>query len=421
MTKKRKSAQEERVNKSAYSIKERLTELGHKIPLTHVYEILATSAGFRNWSTMKAKLKQSLPELFVGYDVCEQHHYLASDKRKVSIGGDEVANHVEVVGDMSFRHQACVALSKASIESEGSLLILLKPEQLRLMAAIEAVVEKAGLSSYCKKIDLENSNENGISINLMQRDPVEFAEDLADLTDRYVDYDRMGNSIWKNRQTAITSIAIEAVQEIDGIVTNSSLWMRLSLKRILEISSDQKVSDRLREKVKTYLRTIPGYREEKLEQSQITKDQHGYAELVMSRVFEPLSRYPVYLTKDESGVSIESLLRSNKITIIVLPEQADPRDREGVIGGLMISEFVRAVESMSRKSLQMCLIPDITGFEPALLDQMLARATAAGACMIFGSDEPLDSPGLKMATTMKQKDEGTLMLNSKTRKWISFR
>jgi hypothetical protein len=37
----------------------RLKDLGHDIPLTHAYEMLATSCGFRNWPTMKASLSAS--------------------------------------------------------------------------------------------------------------------------------------------------------------------------------------------------------------------------------------------------------------------------------------------------------------------------------------------------------------------------
>ncbi|MCV9964993.1 hypothetical protein OIU34_24155 [Pararhizobium sp. BT-229] len=52
-------ADDETTKRRAYSIKERLQELGHKVPLTHAYEILATSCGFRNWPTMKAALESS--------------------------------------------------------------------------------------------------------------------------------------------------------------------------------------------------------------------------------------------------------------------------------------------------------------------------------------------------------------------------
>lgn len=43
----------------AQAMKARLKELGHDIPLTHAYEMLATSCGFRNWPTMKASLSAS--------------------------------------------------------------------------------------------------------------------------------------------------------------------------------------------------------------------------------------------------------------------------------------------------------------------------------------------------------------------------
>jgi intracellular multiplication protein IcmB len=43
----------------AQAMRARLKDLGHDIPLTHAYEMLATSCGFRNWPTMKASLSAS--------------------------------------------------------------------------------------------------------------------------------------------------------------------------------------------------------------------------------------------------------------------------------------------------------------------------------------------------------------------------
>jgi hypothetical protein len=45
--------------KRAQAVKARLEELGHITPLTHAYEILATSLGYRNWPTMKAMLDKA--------------------------------------------------------------------------------------------------------------------------------------------------------------------------------------------------------------------------------------------------------------------------------------------------------------------------------------------------------------------------
>lgn len=50
-------ADDEAAKRRAYQIKSRLDELGHKFPLTHAYEVLAASCGYRNWPTMKAQFK----------------------------------------------------------------------------------------------------------------------------------------------------------------------------------------------------------------------------------------------------------------------------------------------------------------------------------------------------------------------------
>ncbi|MNU30349.1 AAA-like domain protein [compost metagenome] len=50
-------ADSETAKRRAYFIKSRLDELGHKLPLTHAYEVLAASCGYRNWPTMKAQFE----------------------------------------------------------------------------------------------------------------------------------------------------------------------------------------------------------------------------------------------------------------------------------------------------------------------------------------------------------------------------
>lgn len=64
----------------AQAMKARLKELGHEIPLTHVYETLATSLGFRNWPTMKAHLSSTT----------------------ATLGTNEVAKDEETVGRPAF-------------------------------------------------------------------------------------------------------------------------------------------------------------------------------------------------------------------------------------------------------------------------------------------------------------------------------
>lgn len=50
-------ADSETAKRRAYLIKSRMDELGHTLPLTHAYEVLAASCGYRNWPTMKAQFE----------------------------------------------------------------------------------------------------------------------------------------------------------------------------------------------------------------------------------------------------------------------------------------------------------------------------------------------------------------------------
>lgn len=50
----------EQVKRRAQAIKMRMADLGYQMPLTHGYEALATSCGFRNWPTMKAQLASTV-------------------------------------------------------------------------------------------------------------------------------------------------------------------------------------------------------------------------------------------------------------------------------------------------------------------------------------------------------------------------
>lgn len=52
-------ADSEQAKRRAKTIKARMKELGYEMPLTHAYEALASSCGFRNWPTMKAQFTTS--------------------------------------------------------------------------------------------------------------------------------------------------------------------------------------------------------------------------------------------------------------------------------------------------------------------------------------------------------------------------
>ncbi len=49
----------EQAKKRAYTIKERLGELGHTVGLSHVFEVLAVACGMRNWNTYQNALKSA--------------------------------------------------------------------------------------------------------------------------------------------------------------------------------------------------------------------------------------------------------------------------------------------------------------------------------------------------------------------------
>lgn len=53
-------ADAEQAKRRAKSIKQRMKELGYEMSLTHAYEALASSCGYRNWPTMKAQLESGV-------------------------------------------------------------------------------------------------------------------------------------------------------------------------------------------------------------------------------------------------------------------------------------------------------------------------------------------------------------------------
>jgi intracellular multiplication protein IcmB len=71
-------ADSEQAKRRAKSIKARMKELGYEMPLTHAYEALASSCGFRNWPTMKAQFASQ---------TASKSSFL--DQLQVSVAGDE--------------------------------------------------------------------------------------------------------------------------------------------------------------------------------------------------------------------------------------------------------------------------------------------------------------------------------------------
>lgn len=414
MTKEMKSARLEQVKKAAYSVKERAEVLGHKVPLTHIYELLATTSGYRNWATMKSKLKVSLPNLFIGYDKA------LHSGQKVFINGADIPNHVEVVGDPSFRYDASLALAKSCMENHGSLLVVLDTDYIHLKNKIEAMAAEAGLEKEVQTVDLSDTHGPGILIDARVRSAEELGNDLAHLSTTYNEIRGSDDYLWMLRRVSLASVALSVSKEVDTGISTASLWDNLNMKKLLELLYGGNISDGLAKKTRNYVSALPGFREG-MKQTQTTMDQHGYSELILNRLREPFTQYPVKFEKNDGARSLGDMLKSKKIVIVLLPRQERSYDREGVIGGLVLSEFVRSAEAMSGKGLRMCLVPDITGYEPAQMDEALNRATEAGACMVIGSEEHLDSPALKTATTIKERGHLVIVFDTKTRQWIKLR
>ena len=97
----------DKLKQRAYSIQSRMSELGHKIPLTHAYEALATASGYRNWPTMRAMAYPAVSTITIGHgSKLVQENRLgrtiytpAPDLDKpIKIASEDTRSHFEVRG-----------------------------------------------------------------------------------------------------------------------------------------------------------------------------------------------------------------------------------------------------------------------------------------------------------------------------------
>ena len=134
--------------------------------------------------------------------------------------------------------------------------------------------------------------------------------------------------MWRGRSVAMFTAVIRSLvwlRDADYIDLNiSEIRDHLSLRRIIDLCNPEAYPDMplpVRKSVKSYLRALPGFKEENgYRQSQTTMDQHGYLEMQWVRTLGMMADvYGHIFHSGDSEVDLIDVIKNRRTLLVLLP------------------------------------------------------------------------------------------------------
>ncbi|MGU3661143.1 hypothetical protein [Methylobacterium fujisawaense] len=215
---------------------------------------------------------------------------------------------------------------------------------------------------------------------------VDLLEDAAD------GVARRGRSI---AMTAMMAPIFEAlVWRRDAGIASLDLDVILSaliLKNVIAMAEDQDLPEAIREKLRNYLRSLPGYQPERgAKQAQIAMDQHAYLETQISPVLRQLARSGL-TTSSARHVDLADVLLNDRILVVMLPSVRRDEHEASMFGRAAVAMLKMAVASLpppTRTSRPFPIVLDeLRYYASTAAETIAAQAPSLGIAMIYGAGD----------------------------------
>jgi hypothetical protein len=199
--------------KRAYGFKARADELRHSIPLTHCYELLAASWGYKNWATVKTKLAEPSVKGAVQIGVVDEESQAA-----VSLPLSDCLSHVEIISsaDRYATQDFVMSLASGLIRSGNGMFVAYSGSQKECINHIKETAQAAGRDGDVRIINLNPLYRNRKGWNLDIYKMLD-RQGLADLLfESMSDYFGKGDRLYADRLRSAKSLtlALAALSEL---------------------------------------------------------------------------------------------------------------------------------------------------------------------------------------------------------------
>lgn len=233
------------------------------------------------------------------------------------------------------------------------------------------------------------------------------------------------NAMWKERAVALIKSLMPVLtwkrDNQDIPLSIGTIRQYLNLDKIIALSKDEVIPDKLRESLVGYLETLPGYnpdafdengKEKPLGPNQPMMDtttvhqQHGYLTMQFTRALQSLGDdYGYIFDAQDADVDMVDIVLNRRILITLIPALEKSPDETANLGkilsatlkGMMGSTLGANLEGESAKVIEnkpshsatpfMTIFDEVGYYTAAGMAVMAAQARSLGFCLIFAAQD----------------------------------
>lgn len=274
--------------------------------------------------------------------------------REVWLTNSDMRQHFLVLGTTGAgKTEALLGFASNAVTWGSGFLFCDGKADVSLFAKIYALARRFGREDDLLVLNFMTGNQDigGADGQLLSNSMNPFAFGSSDsLTQMIVSLMDEGGSeggMWKGRATAMLTGVLRALtwlrdQQIVDLNV-SEIRDHLGLKRIIELGDPAKFPDmpqHIRKSIKSYLTSLPGYKETQPadKQSNTTLDQHGYLEMQFTKILGSLADVYGHIFKTPYGeIDMTDVVLNRRILVVMLPALEKASDEIANLGKIVVA------------------------------------------------------------------------------------
>jgi len=273
----------------------------------------------------------------------------------VRFSNADCRKHFFAFGDTgSGRTETMVGFTVNALSSGSGYLLCDGKGDLSLFARAYEIARRFGREDDLLVLNFMTGSPEGgaptMSIRSNTFNP--FARGSADAL-KSILLDVMGNfgcdtALWKLRATKMLSGIMQALVWLRDThalqLTPSVIVNHLNLTAVIDFADSSKYPDmpgRIRDSLNAYLTSLPGYDAAAIhDQSQVSKDQHGFLELQFTRILTPLYEAYGHVFETMHGeIDLQDVFLNRRLLVVLLPALEKSGEEISDLGKIVFASF----------------------------------------------------------------------------------
>ena len=233
------------------------------------------------------------------------------------------------------------------------------------------------------------------------------------------------NAMWKERAVSLLGSLMPALtwmrDHMDVPLSVSSIRKIMNFNEVIKISRNEALPEKLRESIKGYLDTLPGYVDEAFDDNgndkplgpdtpqtdtQVPKQQHGYLTMQFTRSLQSLGDdYGYIFDVDNADVDMVDVVLNRRILVVLIPALEKSGDETANLGkivaatlkGMMGSTLGSSVEGTTATVIEnkpthsstpfMTIFDEVGYYATDGMAVMAAQARSLGFALVYAAQD----------------------------------